>query len=82
MLKMERCGALLTAPLPWWEKHIEKAGYETLSIIPAHVKALDQLGYHYGDPFDRMLIAQCKSEGLTLVSKDKQLAVYGVPIIW
>jgi PIN domain nuclease of toxin-antitoxin system len=34
------------------------------------------------DPFDRILIAQCVVEKLTLVSKDAALAEYGVPVIW
>ena len=73
---------LMADPLAWWEKYITKEGLLILSIIPAHVRAVSQLGAHHGDPFDRMLIAQCKSEGLTLVSKDKQLSKYGVPVIW
>ena len=31
------------------------------------------------DPFDRMLIAQARAEGLTLVSVDRAFARYDVP---
>ncbi len=33
------------------------------------------------DPFDRMLVAQAKVEGLTIVTSDRLLADYGVPIL-
>jgi PIN domain nuclease of toxin-antitoxin system len=82
ILKKGKPRELVAEPFAWWEKYITKEGLLTLSIIPLHVKALDNLGNRHGDPFDRMLIAQCLSEELTLVSKDKKLAAYGVPVIW
>ena len=33
------------------------------------------------DPFDRMLVAQAKLEGLVLVTVDKEIAKYGVAVI-
>jgi len=36
---------------------------------------------HHRDPFDRLLIAQAMVEGLILVTGDKQLLNYGVPIL-
>jgi PIN domain nuclease of toxin-antitoxin system len=82
ILKKGNPRELIVDPFAWWGKYISKEGLLTLSIIPAHVKALDGLSKHHGDPFDRMLIAQCVSEELTLVSKDRKLAAYGVPVIW
>jgi len=35
----------------------------------------------HGDAFDRMLVAQGIVEGLTLVTADRRLAQYGVPIL-
>jgi PIN domain nuclease of toxin-antitoxin system len=34
------------------------------------------LPFHYGDPFDRLLIAQAIGEGLRLLTVDAQLSVY------
>ena len=34
------------------------------------------------DPFDRILVAQALSEGLTIVSADPDLARYPVPVVW
>jgi PIN domain nuclease of toxin-antitoxin system len=33
------------------------------------------------DPFDRMLIAQARAEGLTLVSVDRAFMRYDVPVL-
>ena len=57
-----------------------------LSLLPldiAHVLALDTLPMDplHSDPFDRLLLAQAKVEGLTLVTSDAHLAAYGVPVI-
>jgi PIN domain nuclease of toxin-antitoxin system len=37
---------------------------------------------HHGDPFDRMLVAQAVTEDLTLVTHDRRLEAYEVPILW
>jgi PIN domain nuclease of toxin-antitoxin system len=33
------------------------------------------------DPSDRMLVAQCRVEGLTLVTRDAKLGSYSIPIL-
>ena len=47
----------------------------------AHAEALGELPPHHRNPFDRMLVAQAMSEGLTLVTRDHALAHYGVRLI-
>jgi PIN domain nuclease of toxin-antitoxin system len=37
-----------------------------------------ELAAHHADPFDRMLVAQARLEGLTLVTRDDRLADYGI----
>ncbi|MGA2117038.1 MAG: PIN domain-containing protein [Bryobacteraceae bacterium] len=34
------------------------------------------------DPFDRILAAQALAENLAFVSCDRDLARYGIPMIW
>ena len=36
---------------------------------------------HHKDPFDRMLVAQAQTEGLTLVTRDKNIPLYDVPVM-
>ena len=33
---------------------------------------------HHRDPFDRMLVAQAQSEGLSIVTSDRRIPLYGV----
>jgi PIN domain nuclease of toxin-antitoxin system len=40
--------------------------------------AASELPPHHHDPFDRMLVAQAKEEGLILVTADEVFASYGV----
>jgi PIN domain nuclease of toxin-antitoxin system len=47
-----------------------------LPITIAHALAVSQLPRHHSDPFDRILAAQAKFEGLTLVTHDKYLKRY------
>ena len=55
------------------------AGYESLAVSWAHsvaISALPQQPAH-ADPFDRMLIAQARSEAMTLLTRDTDVAAYG-----
>jgi PIN domain nuclease of toxin-antitoxin system len=55
---------------------------ELLPILPTHTKVLLTLPLHHRDPFDRMLIAQAKSERLLLVSADNALDQYAIDRYW
>lgn len=52
-----------------------------LPVSIDHAEALAQLPDHHKDPFDRMLIAQAVSEGLTLVTRDQTIPKYDVHIL-
>ncbi len=53
-----------------------------LPISIEHAAGVEHLPQHHGDPFDRMLIAQARIEGATLVSGDDVMRAYDVPILW
>jgi len=55
-------------------------GYEELAMTSAHAVALDTLPPLHKDPFDRMLVAQARVEGITLMTADAQLAKYPVAV--
>ena len=55
--------------------------FTELPITIAHSEAVRKLPLHYRDPFDRMLVAQALVEGLTLVTSDRMLAQYSVPVL-
>jgi PIN domain nuclease of toxin-antitoxin system len=54
----------------------------SLPITIQHSLALSTLPLHHGDPFDRLLIAQSRSESLPLITGDRRLAQYGVQILF
>ena len=55
--------------------------YELLGIDVSHVEACANLPLHHRDPFDRMLVAQARLGGLTLVTRDRDIAKYDVPVV-
>ena len=55
--------------------------FEPLPITIPHSLAVANLPHHHNDPFDRLLIAQAKVEGLTLVTGDEQIKKYDVAIM-
>ena len=57
------------------------SGCRPLPITWAHAEAAAALPPHHSDPFDRMLIAQARCEGLHLASSDAKLAAYGVDLV-
>lgn len=53
---------------------------EPLPVGMSHALAAGSLPRHHDDPFDRMLIAQARLEGLILVTQDKVIRCYDVPL--
>ena len=57
------------------------ADYEVLGIEVSHIEACAKLPMHHRDPFDRMLVAQARLGGLTLLTRDRNIAKYDVPVV-
>lgn len=55
--------------------------FQSLPITISHALLAGQLPSHHDDPFDRLLIAQSKIEGLTLVTRDQRQMLYDVKTI-
>ena len=55
-------------------------GYAELPITSLHAVSIDGLPALHNDPFDRLLLAQALSEGITLLTTDAQLARYPGPV--
>lgn len=58
---------------------IEAGGFLELPIRSRHAQEAGRLPRHHADPFDRMLVAQARVEGLTLVTYDPAIDAYDVP---
>jgi PIN domain nuclease of toxin-antitoxin system len=71
----------LTLPGPL-ASAVEESEFTQLPITFAHAATVTGLPSHHRDPFDRMLIAQALSDGLTIVTHDRRFEAYGAPVIW
>lgn len=60
---------------------IEENDFLELPMTARHAFVAGTLPRHHDDPFDRMLIAQARVEGLTLVTRDSVFRAYGVAIV-
>jgi len=61
------------------EDYIDAMGdFAWLPVELDHIKALRELPPIHRDPFDRMLVAQSKVEGMPILSVDDQVIRYGV----
>lgn len=63
------------------EKSIDELEFRVLPIEIFHVLGLRKLPNYHKDPFDRILISQAKVEKLTLISSDKKIWQYDLPLI-
>jgi len=69
----------------WWRSiptELTANGVKRLEISDVHCREVAKLAFHHRDPFDRMLIAQAKAEGLNVITADGQFKAYGVKVIW
>jgi PIN domain nuclease of toxin-antitoxin system len=60
---------------------IEMAGFEELPVLARHAAGVHALPWHHRDPFDRLLIAQARADGLTIVTTDAAIRRYDVPVL-
>jgi PIN domain nuclease of toxin-antitoxin system len=56
-------------------------GFEELPVTIEHTARVAELPPLHGDPFDRLLIAQALAEGLMLVTSDREIVRYDVPVM-
>ena len=62
-------------------EHVVRSGLRVLGLAPDHGLGVADLPLHHRDPFDRLLISQARSEGLTIVTADRRFGDYDVAVI-
>lgn len=62
-------------------ERIRDSGFREVPITSEHAIAAGRLPLIHRDPFDRMLVAQARCEGLTLVTRDADIQKYEVSIL-
>jgi PIN domain nuclease of toxin-antitoxin system len=66
----------------WMNQALADLGATALPITVDYADVQAALPYHHRDPFDRLLVAQARVEGIAVVSADSQLDAYGVSRVW
>jgi PIN domain nuclease of toxin-antitoxin system len=61
---------------------LESLGFSILPIQTRHLHRYCALPLHHRDPFDRLLVAQALSDGLTVIGDDAAFDAYGVTRLW
>ena len=79
-ITMKQVAGKLGGP-PDLAERVRDMGFRELPVTNDHAIAAGRLPFHHRDPFDRMLVAQAMTEGLTLVSRDASIALYDVDIL-
>jgi PIN domain nuclease of toxin-antitoxin system len=79
-ITIKQAAGKLAGPADLAER-VRDMGFRELPVTHAHAIAAGRLPFHHHDPFDRMLVAQALTEGLTLVSRDVSIALYDVDIL-
>ncbi len=65
-----------------FEATLEEEGYGMLPLTVAHALKAGSFPETHQDPFDRMLAAQALLDGLTLLSIDTKLDLFGATRVW
>ena len=60
---------------------LEPYGITELPVTARYAEMTRVLPMHHRDPFDRMLVVQAIAEQLVLVTADRQMLAYEVPIL-
>jgi PIN domain nuclease of toxin-antitoxin system len=81
-IKVQRKKLHMPEPASYIPMRLAQYGIESLSVTLAHVLETSSLPPHHGDPFDRLLIAQARVEGIPLLTADDDLHKYSVEAIW
>ena len=55
--------------------------FRPLPIRVGEAVAAAELPLHHRDPFDRLLVAQARLGGMTIVTRDENISKYDVPVL-
>ena len=61
---------------------VKQADFIVLPIMQPHIAAMIDLPFIHRDPFDRLLVAAAKADGLTILTADENVQKYDVLSAW
>jgi PIN domain nuclease of toxin-antitoxin system len=63
-------------------QQLKENDIHVMPIELSHLTKILGLPFHHRDPFDRLIIAQALTEGLSVISPDIVFSKYSVKLIW
>ena len=69
-------------PAQYFSSRMEMYRFKPLPVQISHALRVYDLPRHHEDPFDRLLVAQCQLEKISLLSKDEEMRKYEVEVVW
>lgn len=82
LVKHSLGGLSLADPTVYFDEACERFSLLDLPLQSKDVGQITKLPLVHRDPFDRMLICQAISQGLTLVTPDPLIHQYPVSVVW
>jgi PIN domain nuclease of toxin-antitoxin system len=70
------------SPATYVPKRLSAQSIQSLAISQKHALAVYDLPMHHADPFDRLLVAQARTEGMVLLTADAIFREYKVDLFW
>lgn len=61
---------------------LEAHRFVELPVSARHGREAARLPLRHRDPFDRMIVAQARLEGLDVITRDPKIAAYGTRVVW
>ena len=61
---------------------IEEMPISLLPVTLRHVEIVETLPFIHRDPFDRLLVAVAKADGMTILTADENIHKYSIPSVW
>lgn len=61
---------------------LEADHFLELPVSARHAREAARLPLLHRDPFDRMIVAQARVEGLTIITRDAKIGEYGTKVLW
>jgi PIN domain nuclease of toxin-antitoxin system len=67
---------------PYFAARLAAYRIDALPVAVEHVLDTASLPAHHRDPFDRLIIAQARMEGVPILTSDADFRKYSVEVIW
>ena len=65
-----------------FEREMTRNSIQWLSMKPEHAREVINLPWHHRDPFDRLIVGQCRCESLCCITADSHIRQYRITCVW